>query len=199
LKGELRELVACGLLRPFLAPRYGIGGGEVVSAYNDHSPQADIVIYDRSIVPPSLVGDHLGLFPIEATIAVVEVKSKLTATELQDAHDKAVKIQALPFCPAISGESFTPLAPLNALFAFDSDLTESSELERYLRIDGSATSGLVQLCVVGRGNWFRTESGWAKVDCGGDFGEVLSFLATLFNRLPFFAETRRTPNLLAGC
>jgi hypothetical protein len=196
LRGQLRELLAAGLLRPLLPPGFGIATGEIVSAYNNHSPQIDIIVYDRAKVPPLLVDEAIGLVPIEAAIATIEVKSRLTVPELRSAHESAKKIQELPFAPPSDGTKHTPLAPLTALFAFASDLTETTELDRYQSEGGAESHGLLQVCVVGRSTFYRNGKGWQIPDCGGVHGEVLAFIACFLNRLPVFADSRRRPNLL---
>jgi len=196
LRGQLRELLAGGLLRPLLPPVYGIASGEVVTAYNDHSPQVDIIIYDRTKVPAMLVDDAVGLVPIEAAIATIEVKSRLTAADLRTAHASAVRIQSLPFVPSRDGPTYQPLAPLTALFAFGSDLTQTSELDRYLEEGGRDARGLLQLCIAGRSTFFRNGKEWQVASCGGEHGEVLAFIACLLNRLPVFADSRKRPDLL---
>ena len=196
LRGQLRELLAGGLLRPLLPPVYGLASGEVVTAYNDHSPQVDIIVYDRTKVPSMLVDDAVGLVPIEAAIATIEVKSRLTAVELRTAHASAVRIQSLPFLPSQDGTAYQPLAPLTALFAFGSDLTERPELDRYLEEGGREERGLLQLCIAGRSTFFRHGKGWQEPSSGGEHGEVLAFIACLLNRLPEFAESRKRPDLL---
>lgn len=196
LRGQLREILAAGLLRPLLPPGFGLATGEVVSAYNDHSPQVDIIVYDQAKVPPLLVDEAVGLVPIEAAIATIEVKSVLTATELRSSHESAKRIQALPFAPAVDGSTQIPLSPLTALFAFGSDLTERTELDRYRTQGGNDDRGLLQVCVVGHSTFFRCGNGWHVPNCGGEHGEVLAFIGCFLNQLPVFAESRRRPNLL---
>src|ERR1017187_4156078 len=65
LKGELRETVIRELFRPLFPADIGVGTGVIVSAEeNEQSPQQDVVIYDRSILPPLLAEVATGLFPL---------------------------------------------------------------------------------------------------------------------------------------
>ena len=82
LKGALREVVVRDLLEPLLPPEYIIGSGQIISAYSQASGQTDIVVCDRRVLPPLLFDRVQGVFPIEAVVATIEVKSRLTSTEL---------------------------------------------------------------------------------------------------------------------
>ncbi len=192
LRGELREIISRQLLEPLLPPGWEIGSGEIISAFNNHSPQTDLVIYDRSIVPSLLVGKHHGLYPVEAALAAIEVKSTLTATELRDADEKARKIRKLPFSAGSS-----PWAVLPIVFAFGSDLSAGGkdEVTRYVEQCGNDGEGLLQICVVGRGHWCYSDYKWHRRHIDGKHGEVLAFLAALFGRLPEFRKSRTTPDL----
>ena len=196
LRGQLREIIARQLLHPLLPPGLGIGTGEIVSAYNDHSPQVDLVIYDRSIAPPMLVGQDYGVFPIEAAIAAIEIKSVLTATDLKDADDAARRIRRMPFSPALGGQTHQPYVVLPALFALESDLAQGGmdEITRYGNHGANDGGGLLEICVVGRGHWFVDAHQWHLRVHPGQYGEVLGFLGALLNRLPDFRQSRRSPD-----
>ena len=55
LKGQLREIVIRDLFSPLLPSDVGIGTGEIISANNRQSGQQDVVIFDKSILPPILL------------------------------------------------------------------------------------------------------------------------------------------------
>src|SRR5690348_13586744 len=51
LKGQLRELFVRELLIPTMPREYVVGSGNILSAYEDISPQLDVVICDGRILP----------------------------------------------------------------------------------------------------------------------------------------------------
>ena len=55
LKGQLREIVIKDLFNPLLQSDVGVETGEIVSADNRQSGQQDVVILNRSILPPILL------------------------------------------------------------------------------------------------------------------------------------------------
>jgi len=82
VKGLIREVLLRDLFRPLLPADLGVGTGQIATSNGNLSPEVDVVIYDRRILPPVLFENVIGLFPIESVLATVEIKSKLTATEL---------------------------------------------------------------------------------------------------------------------
>ncbi len=82
-KGGIRERRVADFLSSILPQKYGIGTGHVIDSEKEPliSHQTDIVIYDAvdGIVLP--VDDYYSLFPCESVYAVIEVKSKLDASD----------------------------------------------------------------------------------------------------------------------
>src|SRR5512146_1110482 len=89
VKGQIREILIRELFRPLLPADLGVGHGHIVSSVEGRvSRERDVVIYDRRLVPPVLYERSLGLFPLECTLAAIEVKSRLSREELRDADAK---------------------------------------------------------------------------------------------------------------
>lgn len=89
LKGQVLEILIRELFRPLLPADLGVGHGHIVSSVEGkESAEQDIVIYDRRLVPPVLYERSLGMFPLECSLATIEVKSRLTREELRDADAK---------------------------------------------------------------------------------------------------------------
>jgi hypothetical protein len=97
LKGTLREIVVADLLRPLLPADVGIGTGQIIAHNGRTSRQHDVIIYDRSILPPILFDGGTGLFPVESVAYAIEIKSTLNAGELQSAHDAALELAELEY------------------------------------------------------------------------------------------------------
>src|SRR5262245_11761145 len=92
LKGELCEIVMRDLLRPLLPADIALGTGVIVTANNIQSPQQDVLLIDRSIVPPVVFEGATGIFPIESVLLAIEIKKKLTARELRTSITNASKL-----------------------------------------------------------------------------------------------------------
>ena len=197
--GALREAVIRQLIVPLLPSHMAASTGVVTSYNGEQSRQCDIVIYDRRLLQTVLVAEA-GLFPVEAQIAHIEVKSRLNMTELRKAHKGAVSMFRLPMMSGVHDEHDRPefqgaRTPLAARFAFDSDLAgkpdNDAEIKRYRRVHASYGSPpmLELICVVGSGCWIDTMKGWAAWS-GDKHEEVIGFLACLSNTLPRVAASR---------
>lgn len=82
-KGEIREVFASELLRFFLPEHLGIGSGIIINQASKQSNQTDIIIFDKRIFPAILGNQRIGIYPIEAVIGVMEVKSSCGVSGLR--------------------------------------------------------------------------------------------------------------------
>lgn len=211
LVGTLREIVVNQLLQPFLPPSMGIASGAVIDHTGKQSRQCDLIVYNRETLPPVLLKE-MGLVPLESALAVIEVKSNLDLGELRKAHENAALIASFQAVPGDRNGDAVP-APLRAVLAFASDLsaTGKTELTRYQElVPDPRLRRLDQLCVVGRGLWFRRsvdpntvlprEGGsvateWISWPGTVELDELLGFLTILHNTLPVIAEKRGRPRI----
>ena len=201
LKGQLREIVVRELLRPLLPYDFIIGTGQVVSAYGDVSDQLDVAACDRKVVPPILFESSCGVFPLEATLFTVEVKSTLDAVELRKSHESALKLSKFRYAPPVGSPGWEPTHEIEGvvpyLIAFDSDLTVGgkSETDRYDEIRQEVAPAVRALCVVGRGFWFWADGRWEQWLLPYPCGEVAACIAAIINTCQRIASTRRRPDL----
>ena len=203
LKGQLREIVVRELLRPLLPADYVVGTGLVVSAYREVSKQLDVVACDRRLVPPVLFESTCGIFPLEATLFTVEVKSTLNATELKAAHDSAVLLSKFQHAPPVGSTRWDPehkiehVVPYLLAFASDLAVDGKSEIERYDEARGSEEPALRGICVVGRGFWFWSEERWNQWNFAVQASEIVALVASIANICQRISGTRRQPDLRA--
>jgi hypothetical protein len=124
--GEIREILVRELFQPLLPSDIGVGTGQLIDSHNNVSPQTDIILFDRSLAPPMMLSESMGLFPIESCLYVIEIKSKLTAAELQKSHQSALAITRLTYKQEGEYKHVRYV-----LFAFASDLFHRNECQRY--------------------------------------------------------------------
>lgn len=168
-KGAFREFFIAQLVRPLLPLHYGIGSGVVVDADGQQSRQSDLIIYDRRLLPPILVGGDRGLFPIDSVLAVVEVRSILKRSDYKNLVDAARRLSprteenanglriATPGC--LQGEDGRPQAkyPLCSLFAY----TSNAKRDEAERLKGKVPGGMYYLRLIGvldKGVWCFNET-----------------------------------------
>lgn len=85
-KGDNREDAFRGFLKTHLPTRYAVGRGEIVSHFNDVSPEMDVVIYDPIHCPLFLKSDSHSIFPTESVYGAINMKSHLDSGELKEAY-----------------------------------------------------------------------------------------------------------------
>ena len=198
LRGRVREILTEKLLRPILPPGVEIGTGKIVDHLGNLSSETDIVIYSRGVLPPLVYGHATGLFPIEACVYALEVKSVLTATELRSSIERVKRLKTLQYLRSFYPLNFpAPVGPaasqvIPALFAFSSDLNPEgkTEIERYRECDGSADhSPLIPvICIATHGYWWfkPDEPGrkWIKHLSTPEHDEIIDFIGGLANTIP---------------
>lgn len=209
LKGTVREIFVARMMMPVMPPEVRNGSGQLVSHDGKKSSQIDVVLYAPQIMPPALFDSSTGLFPVEATLYTVEVKSRITASNLQEAIVNARSTRALStintehwYVKEGPGNPFNVTTssayPVNALFAFDTDLTIDGidEITRYRKYDEKANSdpAIQVICVVGRGYWFVQKNGsWKHMPATSALDEVMTFLAGTTNTIPQLLAVKGRP------
>jgi hypothetical protein len=164
LKGQLRELFVRELLIPTMPREYVIGSGNILSAYDDISPQIDVIVCDRRVLPPILFQSDLGMFPIESVLVTIEIKSRLDAAELKRCHASAERVAKFKHAPSVENKPMLDAIEhvIPYLFAFSSDLAAEGKTEvdviKNLQVEVSRSCGEYVSSGVGFG-FGRTASG----------------------------------------
>jgi hypothetical protein len=193
LQGRIREAAAQEIFRPMLPFGFEIGTGKICDSAGGQSPETDLIIHNRTILPPVMYGDRDGIFPVESCFYAIEVKTKLTAETLKDALDKGRRILELAYeiqVPSDRAGQRAVIKPvLLALFAFGSDLSSDglNEIERYSKFDPQWKSSpiLRVICVIGRGYWHYQShlNGWVFHGPTDERDEVIDFVSGTMNSL----------------
>lgn len=134
LKGELREIFVSNLIKNFLPSNFEVGSGVIVNQNGDQSSQTDIIIYDRSFLPPFIKEYNLGVFPAESVLALVEVRSWLDKKVLEEMNSKAYDLFKVVYNRKASlYPDFTLLRPFFTVFGFYSKTQYKEEKKKELR------------------------------------------------------------------
>ena len=152
-----------------------------------------------------MYGERFGVFPVDSCIATIEVKSKLTTTEIDDTIAKSNRMQNLKYAPGKFSSVGRPL-PHNvgvvtrALFAFESDMLDKDELVRYGERDTNyqKVPKIKTFCVMGKGTWcFNHETErCSHTKPTSEYDEVIVFLASIIvDNLVRVFESRGRPKI----
>jgi len=206
LRGKVREIALNNVIKPLLPGGFEVGNGKIVDYQGFQTPEIDLIIYSKNILPPVLFTEREGIFPAEASFYAIEVKSKATSGELDDAIGKAREIRKLQYTSGkftVDDQAMphivTPIISL--FFAFSSDLKPGgkSELERYKEKDKEADTNpsLNAICVLGSGYWWYKAGNkeWDFVEPSGEIDEVISCISGILNTLPKSFISRAHPRL----
>lgn len=195
-KGAFREFLVAELLRPLLPHHFGLGSGVVAEKGGRQSPQIDVIIYDRRLMPPLLLAGDRGIYAIDSVLAVCEVKSCLKAEHYKQAgraaghfsphHPNGLAIAT----PARDGKVQT--WPLFALFSYTADAKEKDEIDRLgEQLPEAQDQATIQLItVLDKGLWMyeAAERRYKKEPVFDRTGAL--FVLHLLNRIEETAATR---------
>lgn len=202
VKGTILEILIRDLFNPLLPSDIGVGSGQIIECKTGNlSPQTDIILYDKSILPPILFDESNGIFPIESVLYAIEVKTTLTKRDVQQAHESAKILDSFSYIPGkqIDGTigCSNPEKCRSVIFALGTDLSENgkSEIERYKEIYKDDPTYVVAICVAGKEYWYRQKTAWIKFEGTDDFDEILGFIAGVTNTYRSVSISRGYPQL----
>lgn len=205
VKGSILEILIGQLFQPLLPADIGVGTGQIIESYTGQvSGQMDIVLYDKSILPPVLIDQKLGIFPIESVLYTIEVKTVLTAAELRTAHEAAAELETKFFYrPGKADQNgkeqnHKVSRARSVIFALSTDLSGKNltEAERYRKLyENGSSPHLRAICVAGSGYWYDNGDNWLGFPPTSQYDEVLAFIGGVTNTYREVANSRGQPSL----
>lgn len=93
--GTLIEEMFRSYLGEVLPEKIGVSHGFVMDSDGGESKQMDIILYDKMYTPRIFTSAAANVFPVEATYACGEIKTKLNAKELKDSFEKCLSYKHL--------------------------------------------------------------------------------------------------------
>jgi hypothetical protein len=187
LKGELRELFVSEVLKRYLSYPFEIGSGIIINQRGNESSQTDIIIYDASVLPPFIKGQHLGVYPAECVLATVEVKSDLGPDEFLSSEKAAKKL--LEEVYSTDGSLYSndqKFKPICTIFGFSGsggkELKEQPSGQAWLEKN---CGHVTLIALAGVYSWVRLgHRGWVHESDGIATGEeVKRFVAVLLDNV----------------
>lgn len=202
-KGGFREFFISELIKPLIPPHFGIGNGIIMDITGLQSPQIDILIYDKRNLQPIFQTESRGIYPIDSVIMVIEIKSKLTTTDL-----KNLSKTSCMFLPGHSTNSFLIATPGKiedvknskgkmtqypgySIFAYDSDANKDEGIRIKEQCESTTWAGFRLIGVANKGIWGYEEStnDFNKINCTED-DIIIVYLKHLLSNIEETALTR---------
>ena len=128
--------------------RFQAGQGLIVDHDGGISLQQDVIIFDSLVSLVYRESEHKLILPIDNVPAVIEVKSRLDATELADAYRKISSCKRLEKRPAsasdrsATGTDLKAVGTLGIIFAYSSTLKIRTVAEKARQLNETYDSGL---------------------------------------------------------
>ena len=94
-KGSLIENIIRVELEQLLPYQIGVAHGFVTDSNGQNSRQMDIILYDKLTTPRIFSSPGAQIFPVEATYACGEIKTRLDSNELRDVFEKCCSYKKL--------------------------------------------------------------------------------------------------------
>lgn len=182
LRGAFRESSLGQVIRRYLPFGWDLGSGEVVDSLGNSSSEVDLLIYNKSAIPPVLFSESGGCYPIESCYYVFEIKTTSTASEIQTTLGKFRNLRKLQSLNS-------KIKPVTVYFAYNTDLTSQSEFERYAKYDESFDSNplIDVIYIIGKGYWFHIKTldsiGWHFFEAQNNYFEIGLFLSGVINTI----------------
>ena len=204
VKGQVLEILLGELFRPLLPSDIGVGTGQIIESYSGRmSRQIDIVIYNKSILPPVLIDGNTGLFPIESVLYTIEVKTTLNSKELSLAHKSAkdlnTKFGYLPGLKNPEGKIVDhKIEKLRSVvFALNTTLKKNgmTEAARYKKTINGDNRYLAAICVAGREYSYEELDCWNTIRDTENYDEILAFIGGISNTYKDVSQSRGFPLL----
>lgn len=122
-RGDSREGDFVSLLESILPPSVGTENGFVVNEYGTQSREQDCILLDRQRAAIFATSENAKFFPIEAVLGAVEIKSKLTLSELRKTIINCISMKKLAYHWGLSDEGYKdPARVRTAYFVFGYDI-----------------------------------------------------------------------------
>jgi len=208
LEGTVREILTERIIKPLLPASFSVGTGKIVDAWNNFSKQIDLIIYSPYVLPPILFSEREGIFPIEACLYSIEVKTSLNKGELRKTIQSALKLRGMSY---LSGNYDKNDNPINhtlryivpIFFAFGSNLKTNNpekEFNRYKELDKEwETNPIIRaFCIVGTGYWYFHEEDnkpWRFIPADANHQEVYALISGISNTVQDIKDSRKNPRI----
>jgi len=192
-KGELRELFVTNILKSFLTKQFDIGTGIIINQKEEQSNQTDIIIYDNRILPPFIKEQHIGVYPAESVVGVIEVKSRLDRNAIINSEKSAKRLIEIIYNPkaSIYGD-YEYIRPLCGTIGFyGTGSTEIRDISKGRSWLEKNIKHNFAICLVGKFSWMNLKSsGWTKSDKKENYEETKRFIAVFLDNLRTRSEIK---------
>jgi len=145
-RGAEAEIILLDFLNQHLPKRFAAGSGLIVDHKNNISSQTDVIVYDAENCPVYRKGERVLILPCDNVASVIEVKSSLDKSQLEDASKKIASVKKLEKSPItnvdqpVTFSSLITTKTLGVVFAYESTTSLQTLAENLKEINQSVPS-----------------------------------------------------------
>ncbi len=193
VNGRLKELFISKLLSKFLTSQFGIGSGVIINQIGKASKQIDIIIYDKRILPPFIVEQNIGVYPIESVLAAIEVRSHVDKSTIKMYAEKATKLTAEIYDSDWSlYRDYSKYLPFYCLVGFcDKEPFKGKNFDEIWSWMANNAKPLFGVCIINKLSWLKVcgvKGALHLVDDNSE--ETKAFIAILLDNIRTSSQRR---------
>ncbi|MFY0581378.1 DUF6602 domain-containing protein [Cystobacter fuscus] len=150
LKGSEAERLIRRFLNDHLPKRFHAGSGIIIDKFDNISRQTDVIVYDALNCPVYRASDEAAIIPNDNVAAIIEVKSRLDRTRLEEAAVNIAAAKKLAKAQAPDLPIFSLSSTFGCVFAFESatSLEALAESLREMMLSSTPLGEHIDLVVV---------------------------------------------------
>ncbi|CAI8702456.1 DUF6602 domain-containing protein [Kosakonia quasisacchari] len=205
VKGSLRESFIAEILKSILPHHFGVGSGIIIDKWDKSSPQADIIIYDKRQIPPVIDSETNGVFPIDSVHRVIEIKSNLTSTDVNQVLNMAWALhpdntQGLKIAVPGKLENGYATYPLVSCFAYQSSIASLPSIaDEWIDKIKITNLGNVMFCIPKRGLYTNPSNEGYQLGLPGSIKDselIRHYLSMFLHFIEDSADSRKQCSIL---
>ncbi len=185
--GALREQYLSEFLRGIIPDTVSITSGFIVDSFGRISPQLDLIVTKKGLLPLVAMKDGLSVVPVESAILVAEIKSNLTTKNLEQVKHQNNEISRLVPTLQEMDRHVHFIIP-TIIMSYDTEIATKTTREW---MDQNANTQA--FCILKKYTYFRTDSGVRFFENGQKEKQHYGTLAfiTMFHRALNYLAAQR--------
>ncbi|MGX9727947.1 MAG: DUF6602 domain-containing protein [Candidatus Electronema sp. VV] len=185
--GALREQYLSEFLREIVPDTVSVTSGFIADSFGNISPQLDLIVTKKSLLPLVTMKDGLSIVPVESAILAAEIKSNLTLSDLDQVKKQNKAISELK--PTVQDkDGLVRFIIPTIVLSYDTEISKKKIVE-WMEEPGNTQA----FCILKKHTYFRGDFGVQFFENGQNgikhYG-TLAFITMFHRALNFLAAQR---------
>lgn len=186
--GALREQYLSEFLREIVPDTVSVTSGFIADSFGNISPQLDLIVTKKSLLPLVTMKDGLSIVPVESAILAAEIKLNLTLSNLKKQVEKQNKAISELKCTVQDKDGPVRFIIPTIVLSYDTKIAKK-KIEEWM--DKNRTTQA--FCILKKYTYFRGDSGVQFFENGRNGKKHYGTLAfiTMFHRALNYLAAQR--------